>query len=133
MKVRCIANSGKDLSKQALESGHLKTSEYQLIVGDVYTVYGISLWNNVLNYLTMDRYGTLPFWHPAELFSVEESLLPLEWYYQYFGNGVDTCLSALWGYKELVADENHYDELLEREDTAIRIFLKRKREIDENS
>jgi len=41
-------------------------------------------------------------------------------------------ISAIWRYKELVLDESHYDELIEREDSVIRVFLKRKKEIEES-
>ena len=58
-----------------------------------------------------------------------DSILPLKWYYQY---DVNCVISAIWRYKELVLDESHYDELIEREDSVIRVFLKRKKEIEES-
>jgi hypothetical protein len=56
-------------------------------------------------------------------------IFPLEWYYQFYG--YDSNISSIWGYKELVLGEKHHDDLMEREDNAIRIFLKNKKEIDE--
>ena len=47
-------------------------------------------------------------------------MLPLEWYYGFYG--YDNLISSIWGYKELVLDENHHDYLIEREDEAIRVF-----------
>lgn len=131
MRVKCIANTGSALSSATRETGYFDTTEFQLAIGAVYTVYGISLWQGVLHYLTMDKYETLPFWHPAELFRVDDSSLPLEWHCQFFGADPELALHAIWGYKELVTEEDHYDDLMEREEEAIRIFLKRKQEIDE--
>lgn len=74
---------------------------------------------------------TLPSWYPADLFTVIDNLLPLEWYFNYHGFIENWNLNAIWGYKEIALDEKHYEGLIEREDVAIRIFLKRKKEIEE--
>lgn len=131
MKVQCRFNLGKNLSKRTLEAGDLPTTEFQLDIGTEYIVYGISLWRGALYYLTMDKYMTLPTWHPADLFIVTDNLTPVEWYFKYFGFNETFNLNALWGYKELVLDETHYTGLIERENEAIKVFLKRKEEIDE--
>ena len=109
-------------------SGDTKQTKYPLKPGEVYIVYGQHIYRNVLSYLIIGTYENLPSWYPAELFEVVDPLLPMEWFCQYDSNSV---LSALWGYYELVLSENHYDDLIEREDEAIRIFLKRKKEMDE--
>lgn len=109
-------------------SGDSVETEYPLKLGETYIVYGQNISKGILKYLVIGTYENLPSWYPAELFEVSDSMLPLEWYYQYDANSV---ISAIWGYKELVLDESHHDDLLEREDKAIRIFLKRKKEIDE--
>lgn len=94
-------------------------------------VYAIRIIKGFLHYLTLDKYATLPFWSPAPLFDIFDNTLPLEWYYNFFGYGEQHYITAIWGYKEMVFDEAHHDALIEREDEAIRIFLKRKKEIDE--
>lgn len=135
MKVRCIANTGKELSAKSIEAGQLRTSEFQLNIGDIYTVYGIALWNGLLVYLTMDKHYTFPFWHPVELFEGVDNALPSKWYHKFYGNtdgySGDYFINALWGYKELVLEEGHYNDLIERKGAAVRIFLKRKQEMDE--
>lgn len=131
MKVKCITNQGKDLSPKTLEEGYLLTTDFQLTVGDSYFVYGISLWRGILHYLTMDRHQTLPDWHPAELFVVTENLLPLEWYFRFYNKNESQYLNALWGYRELVLDDKHYEGLIERDNECVRIFLKHKTEVDE--
>lgn len=82
----------------------------------------------MLQYLIKGTDENLPSWYPAEVFIMEDTLLPIEWYFRYQNSDE---LSAIWGFQELVIEEQYLDELIEREDRAIRIFLKRKKEIDE--
>ncbi|MDF2804278.1 MAG: hypothetical protein K0S61_4183 [Anaerocolumna sp.] len=129
MKIKCIANTGNLLSPAAKALGNSNETKYSVKIGEVFNVYGQHLFKGVLSYLVIGTYENLPSWYPVELFEVVDPMLPLEWYYGFYG--YDNLISSIWGYKELVSDENHHDELIEREDKAIRIFLKRKKEIDE--
>lgn len=130
MQVKCIANLGKNLSPKTIQSGQLVTTEYNLDIGQEYTVYGILVWGGSLRYLIVVL-DDLPGWYPAELLEVVDHLLPLEWYYNFRGYE-DNSLYAIWGYKEMVFDtDKHYDALIEREPEALEIFFKRKKEIDE--
>lgn len=129
MRVTCIGNSGQQLPKKYLASGNTVQSVFHVELGHTYPVYGISLWDDgTLNYLLQGKNEDLPSWNPSELFRVSESSLPMEWYFNYYSN---RTVPAIWGYKELVLDEEHHDALIERESDAIKIFLKRKKEIDE--
>lgn len=129
MKIKCIANTGNMLSHGAKLLGNSDETKYSTKIGEVYNVYGQHLYKGILSYLIIGTYENLPSWYPVELFEVVDPMLPLEWYYKFYG--YDSVISSIWGYRELVLDENHHDDLLEREDEAIRIFLKRKKEIDE--
>lgn len=129
MKVKCIANTGIDLSLGTKALGNSNETQFSIKIGEIYTVYGQHLFKGVLGYLILGTYENLPSWYPVELFEVVDTILPLEWHFKFYG--YDNNISSMWGYKELVLDENHHDALLEREDKAIRIFLKRKKEIDE--
>jgi hypothetical protein len=129
VKVKCIANTGNMLSQGAKALGNSDETKYAVKIGEVYTVYGQHIYKGVLSYLIVGTYENLPSWYPVELFEVVDPMLPLEWYYGFYG--YDNLISSIWGYKELVLDENHHDYLIEREDEAIRVFLKRKKEIDE--
>lgn len=132
MKVTCIENSGKFLSEKALMLGNTVETIFELEIGTNYFVYGIIIWKGVLHYLVIDQEGNLPSWYPAEIFHVSNNLLPLEWYFNYYSE-LDHDISAIWGYKELVVDEDHFDNLIERESEAIKVFLKRKVELEESS
>lgn len=136
MKVKAIGASGRDLSKRSLGISpyHHMEEEFQLNIGDTYVVYGISMFLETIQYLTFDKWGNAPFWHPAELFEIVDNRLPPEWYYEFYGyndKSTDLLLNALWGYKELVLDADHYDQLIEREPDAMSIFDQRRKEIDQ--
>ncbi|UTR15006.1 phosphoribosylaminoimidazole synthetase [Salipaludibacillus sp. LMS25] len=131
MKVRCLSNNGRGLTKKALSIGNSIETQYSLENDKIYTVYGINVWDEVMHYLVLGKDENFPSWYPAELFEVVENVLPYEWYFNYYGEDSVTGVLAIWGYKELVLDTNHYIELIEREKNELNIFLKRKQEIDE--
>jgi len=128
MKIKSVATLRKDLNPKTQEA--LITRDFELPLGKTFAVYGVSIWRDVLHYLIVEDDET-PFWFPAELFVVEDTLLPNGMYHKYFGLQDKRGVNALWGYKEMVLDDQHYVDLIERETKAIEIFLKRKKEIDE--
>lgn len=133
MKVKCIHNDGTGLLDTTIESGLNIEVTYPIDIGDLYVVYGQCIYMRngkypILKYLIKGSKENLPSWYPAELFEVVDSLLYYEWYYSYTPK---MPLVAIWGYEEMVMLSNHYDDLIERKDEAIRIFLQRKKEIDD--
>jgi hypothetical protein len=134
MRVKCIANTGKNLFKRTLAKTHLITSIFSpLEIGDYYTVYGIDLWDGNLHYLVVDRYKGLeqnPSLYPAELFEVVDNRVPQEWYFSFLGTEDEN--EAVWGYKEFVLDVKHHEYLYEREENALKIFFQRKLQMDES-
>ena len=128
MKIKSIATLRKDLHPKTQEA--LITRDFELPLNRIFTVYGISIWKDVLHYLVVEEDGN-PFWFPAELFVVEDTSLPKEMHYKYFGLQDKRGVIAFWGYKEMVLDDQHYVDLIEGESKAIEIFLKRKKEIDQ--
>ncbi len=126
MIITCITNRKCDLSQKTLATLIYSKDIYnEFKIGKQYTVYGMSIYNNIVYYLITD----IPMWFPADFFEITSKLLYNEWYFEFYGNDVDE-LSALWGYKELL-DPIHYQNLLEREPEDMAIFRKRKQEIDE--
>ena len=69
----------------------------------------------------------LPVWYKAEQFEVVDNHLPMNWYFS-FNKKENT---AIWGYKELIVNPKHYENLVERDPQAVEIFERRKEEIDE--
>ncbi len=129
MKIKCVATLRKDLHQKTQDV--LVTRDFELPIGKVFTVYSISMWQNVLHYLIVDALETRPSWFPAELFIVQDTLLPKEMHYTYFGLEDKRGVNALWGYKEMALDDRHYVDLIEREPNAIEVFLRQRKEIDE--
>ncbi|MBC8624049.1 phosphoribosylaminoimidazole synthetase [Bacillus paralicheniformis] len=129
MKVKCKMNTGLELSEKTYEIGYSPETIFDLKKEEQYSVYGICEWNSSLHFLIKGEEDNFPSWYPSELFEVTEKQLPLEWY---FNLDRHNDISAVWGYKELVMDESHFDGLMERENDALKVFLERKKEIDED-
>ncbi|SRR5258708_10559449 len=133
MKVRCLVDNGKSLSKRHQHQGSSPnyTREY-LEPGKVYNVYGIMLIGNTLHYLIACREANSPHFEPAEFFELVENSVPPSWFYTHFREtDVETNADAIWGYKELALNINHNIELVERTSEAFKVFYIRKNEIDE--
>lgn len=67
MKVKCIANSGKNLFKE--DSAHINSHNYvgeYLKIGETYIVYGINFYKRRLEYLIAaeTQRGNATFWEP---------------------------------------------------------------------
>ncbi len=132
MRVKCVGTTGKDVSQKLIDlRGALRTTDYELTLGEVYPVYGIELWKGCLHYLIPDPQSPrgAPYWYPAELFEVEDQVLPNNWYFKNFGeneNGID----AVWGFKELTASLAFLVDLEEHKRSALEIYYQRRKEID---
>jgi hypothetical protein len=131
MKVKCITINMKEETQKLLFLFSAPLINEDVIIGETYTVYGISLWKNYLHYLLVSeesgRNGG-PDWYPAELFEIVDNALP-KMYFTYLEND-SRGLNALWGYEEMVFDFNHYINLIERESHAMEVFFKHKKEYD---
>ena len=132
MKVLFIDPNG-NLPASMIKLGYSPRVNLNLEQDNHYIVYGISIWREVLHYLIIPNEEMLPSWFPADLFDVVDQRLPFEFYFHYFGMNDSTGLSLEIGYKEMVLDPNHSNDLIERKKDAIKIFLKRKIEIDAKS
>jgi hypothetical protein len=131
MKIKAIANSGKNLSYKYLGAFDNAESFFPINIGDIYTVYGINIWAGGINYLTFDKWGHYPSWYPAELFEIVDNRLPSEWHFHFYGYKNNELLNAVLGYKELALNPEHYNQLAEREGLSMYIFNQRKKEIDD--
>jgi hypothetical protein len=133
MKVKAIGTSGRDLSITSLNNQyHNIEEEFQLKIGDIYITYGIGMMLETIYYLTFDKWENVPFWTPAELFEIVDFRLPQEWYFVFYGYAEKrmNVVNALWGYKEMATNRDHYIQLIEREPDAMAIFERRRQEID---
>jgi hypothetical protein len=102
-------------------------------MGKEYVVFGICLWKTAVFYLVLPRSTGGPNWYPAELFEITNHQLPSNWTYSFWGIDEANEVKAVWGYKELALDDDHFDELSEKESRALEIFEKRRGEIESAS
>ncbi|MFC1842696.1 hypothetical protein ACFLYU_03505 [Candidatus Dependentiae bacterium] len=134
MKVKCIANTGGSLSQKTIDAGYKKDSQLNVKIGSKYTVYSMIMRGDSLDYLIVGESLEAPSWYPAELFEVTNHLLPMTWLFTFdkYKNykGEDSQI-AIWGYKEMISDPEHYIALTEGKQKALEVFIKRKQEIDE--
>jgi hypothetical protein len=130
MRAKCIANSGEKLSKIAQAGGYPAHTQFHLTIGDFYNVYGVNMWRNTINYLTINSANTLPIWSPAELFQLTDYRVPPNWYFKYLITD-PLILNGIWGYQELAMDPKHHDGIIAEDKNAVRLFFERKGEIDQ--
>jgi hypothetical protein len=119
-------------SNELLALGFTPRSELHLVENHNYDIYGISIWRNVTGYLMIPTGEPNPDWMPAELFHVTDPRLPRNWFYFYSKTQNSHGVTHLMSYKEMVTDENHYIDLIEREPDALKVFMFRKKEMEED-
>jgi hypothetical protein len=130
MLVKCLFNTGKNLSKNYILAGDTIETDFQINIGELYNVYGVNVWKGTINYLiSSEKWRNRPLWIPAELFEIVNTTIPNNWHFKFYGYP-DERLNAILGYEEMVTNQKHYDELIEREGDALDIFHSRQREID---
>ncbi|GIM88106.1 hypothetical protein Sar04_48420 [Salinispora arenicola] len=120
MEVACVADTAKHLPANTL--AYNRDAAMHLTIGKSYRAGGMSVYAGSIMVLICDD-SQMPNWYPMQLFEVSHSRLPGNWHFAAYGDS--SHLQALWGYRELVLDDAHYDSLLERDPEALRIFLSR--------
>ena len=139
MKVKCIYNTGdflRDYENRPIEKeqlgrfGETAYTQYGLIINKEYTVMGMLLGQGSLNFL-IDEAGYISA-YPYPLFKVIDNKLPSSWYFSSLKNTDHQYpyQEAIWGYYELVFEQEHYEKLVNMEETATRKYFIRKFEME---
>jgi hypothetical protein len=139
MKVRCLHNVGEALrpyenkflkSDQFGRFGASAHTEYGIEIGKEYLVMGMILGEGVLCYI-VDCAGVISV-YPYPLFEVIDNSINSSWFFRAFKitDGFFPYQESIWGYKELVFDETHFEKLIEGEEEAQRIYFRRKIELE---
>lgn len=122
MQAICIGNRGADLSKASLErSGNTKDARFNLTVGGAYSVYAMALGAAGIEILVLGDMGR-PRWCHVELFEFLDSTLPPDWSFKMVDEE-GRYDRALWGYRSLVQNDSHIEDLLEYKRSAFSDFL----------
>lgn len=141
MKILCKFNSGKDLrpfeSKplEKKEFGRFGTSEYseygELEIGREYLVMGIVIFETYQAYL-IDGNGLIST-YPCQLFEIIDDNIPKNWKFRIIDKNEDIYpfVQSIIGYPEFCLNRNEYEDLIvENDEEAVRIYFKRKNELE---
>jgi hypothetical protein len=123
MMVTCVGKSLRDLPPNPV--AYNQEAVTRLTVKMQYQVCAMSLYAGSIMVLVCDDTG-LPNWYPMQLFRVSDSNVPGGWRFASYGDSAH--LQALWGYGELVDDESHYNDILERKNEALEVLFTRCRQ-----
>ena len=130
MLAKCIEINAENLSEGHFEVGYTTDSQINLKLGNQYSVYGVSVWRGLTNYLMMGE-EELPAWYSSELFELIDNSLPGNWSLLI---APTSYVQLIVGYEEMINSfDNHYDAILERDEDALKIFFMRKGEIDKET
>ncbi len=131
MRVVCLANTAKSLDLTEVTLVRSTETDFPVKKEKEYIVMGIIICkdSNCLYYL-VDDYD-LPDWVPYPLFKIIDNNIFPDWYVKIFDKVTsEGNLFYLSGFKELCNDE-YFIALVEREQWALDIYYKRKREAQE--
>ncbi len=128
MRAACISNDPRALADHQRHRAMEFASVYALTIGKRYPILGMSITENVLEYLVRDDWGG-PCFAPAGFFDLMTAQIPENWHFA-LKPGVHASgrelwshpVVALWGYPELIEDPEHAAALEEQEAAAVEIF-----------
>ncbi|MGA8367821.1 MAG: hypothetical protein WB716_10945 [Candidatus Acidiferrales bacterium] len=132
MKVLCIANKGGALPKHYLDArvNMGAKTEFFVTVGKEYAVYGVEFARSqVWFYIDDDCHHWYPIRKPAPLFEVVDRRLSKYWRIA-ASEGKHGSVAWLF-FEEFISDKFFYDRLTNRQDTEVKIFKERRRQMDE--
>jgi len=136
MKIKCNDTSAVKLKLSevnTITSNEFDYNNWGLLANEIYLVLAMILYKDTKYlYYLIDINGK-PNWFPNELFEVIDNVLPNQWSFKIFNTESDVDIYCIWGYDELCNQEDHYDQLIEREDEALTIYYNQKRKIEEDS
>jgi hypothetical protein len=121
MKIKCQVNHGRDLPAQRHGLFYTEKSVFHIAVGAIYDVYAMTLFKKGITVLVFDD-ARQPGWYPIELFEVVDGTLPGDWKFSRRSEG-EYGNEAVFGYPELVDDENHLESLVELNRDALEVFF----------
>ena len=120
MKAECVINDGSLLPTHYSALGYTEQTVIALKVGQIYEVYGTSVWRSIVSVLVVDEDDS-PTWYPAEVFKVVDDTVPDNWFFKYYPDN-QFGVQAVWGPELLVKEDGFYDALNDRVPSALHRF-----------
>lgn len=134
MKVRCISNSGRDLSPSCLRPswGFTWDKEFPLVIGKTYQVYAFTLvFGHVWYYICDETYSHYPVWTPSLLFELVDGRVSSFWQLGFLRGNISEEPFPIIAFKEWVEDSTFYDRLTDGQPLAVETFRQYKKLLDE--
>ncbi|MBL7786521.1 MAG: hypothetical protein JNM36_11495 [Chitinophagales bacterium] len=135
MKITCKQTTSKGFNLKEVTTVTSNNYDYNfggygIELNKEYLVMGIAIYknSNCLYYLT-DVNGE-PDWFPYLLFDVADNYIPRNWFILVSGKNDDTGIYLLCGFDELCNDSDFHDQLLEGDEEAMRIYFRRRMELE---
>lgn len=128
MIARCVHNNGTELGTPERRRSFTDETVFHVTLGSEYRVFAMSIWETELNVLVRDDTGK-PNWWPIGLFEFEDQTVPCDWEFALLdgpaasgGYSLNRAV-ARWGYREMIRNPKHHDDLIERKPEALQIFF----------
>jgi hypothetical protein len=119
MIVRCVHKHGEELGIPERRRSFTDKTVFHVTVGVEYRVFAMSIWETELNILICDD-TRKPNWWPIGLFEFDDQTLPCGWEFALLdgeaasgGHSLNKEV-ARWGYREMIHNPKHHDDLIER-------------------
>jgi hypothetical protein len=130
MKVLCKYSANKDVPSAAVTNTGLPTTVFDVVVGREYVVYAQAIFASRLLYLIDPDESCRPNWYPPELFEITDGSIPASWKFAFYAGQFINDLGAIWGYEELISNDDHFNGLAERDAAALEHFARLKLRIN---
>ena len=131
MIVRATADTGDVLPAMSRDTavGIDGSTEFPVTIGATYAVFAMTIYLGMAWYYILDDDGRpWPTWAPAPLFEIVDGSIPTSWRVGYFHFDRENQYPIL-SFPEWVEDHSFYERFFDEDDTAVRIFAERRREI----
>jgi hypothetical protein len=143
MLLRCKSNEGRALGPTRVgERSSFGTSVHrELVIGQTYRVYAMTLVNTTLRVLIVNFFG-MPSFVSLGYFTIVDPTIPEGWQFQAFdqapifalevgarkpaadGLPFELCgFQGIWGYREIVESPNHHDGIINQDPRELAVFF----------
>ncbi len=127
MKISCIFNDPHRVADHQFGRATKFSGPYPITPGNEYLLVGMSIVENVFEFLIGDDSGR-PCFAPAGMFNLMSMEIPKEWHFA-LKSGIHASgrqlwthpVVAVWGFKELL-DEQYVEALLTGDQEAFTLF-----------
>src|ERR1700743_3856540 len=114
IKITCVYNKNSDIPLSDRLNKNFESTVYNLQIGKEYYAFAVCVSQGVLNFLIDPDDDDKPSWYSFDLFSVAVFPLPSRWQFGFYPTREKGPISAIWGYQEIVENNDHFDGLGDR-------------------